>query len=54
MAVVKTLGVVIVVLLALWLIFGLIHILTGLISSLLGVFIVVAICYAAYHYFKKR
>ena len=54
MAMVKTLGVIVVVLLALWLIFSLIGVLTAIIKAVLVVLIVVAICYGVYHFFKKH
>jgi hypothetical protein len=54
MAMVKTMGVIVVVLLALWLIFSVVGVLTAIIKSILLILIVVAICYAVYHYFKKH
>ena len=50
----KTMGVIVVVLLALWLIFAVVGVLTAIIKSILGVLIIVAICYAVYHHFKKH
>ncbi len=54
MAMIKTMGVVVAVLLALWLMFSVAGILTAIIKSVLLILIVVAICYAAYHHFKKH
>jgi len=54
MAMAKTMGVVVLVLVALWLIFALVGVLTAIIKSVLVVLIVVAICYAVYHHFKRR
>jgi hypothetical protein len=54
MAIAKTMGVIVVVLLVLWLIFAVVGVLTAIIKSILGVLIVVAICYAVYHYLKKH
>jgi fumarate reductase subunit D len=51
---VKTMGVVVVVLVALWLIFAVAGVVTALLKSIFVVLIVVAICYGAYHYFKKK
>jgi hypothetical protein len=51
---VKTMGVVVVVLVALWLIFAVVGVVTALLKSIFVVLIVVAICYGAYHYFKKK
>jgi Flp pilus assembly protein TadB len=54
MAVVKTMGVIVVVLLVLWIIFSLVGVLTAIIKALLVVLIVVALCYGVYHFFKKH
>jgi fumarate reductase subunit D len=54
MAIVKTMGVIIVVLLALWIIFSLIGVLTAIIKAVLVILIVVAICYGVFHFFKKH
>jgi hypothetical protein len=51
---VKTMGLVVVVLVALWLIFAVVGVVTALLKSIFVVLIVVAICYGAYHYFKKK
>ena len=51
---VKTLGVVVLVLLALWLIFAVVGVWTAIIKFVLVVLIVVAICYGVYHFFKKH
>jgi membrane protein required for beta-lactamase induction len=51
---VKTMGVVVVILVALWLIFAVVGVVTALLKSIFVVLIVVAICYGAYHYFKKK
>jgi hypothetical protein len=47
-------GVVVVILVALWLIFAVVGVVTALLKSIFVVLIVVAICYGAYHYFKKK
>jgi len=47
-------GLIVVVLLALWLIFSVVGVLTAIIKSVLLILIVVAICYALYHFFKKH
>ncbi len=54
MTVVKTMGVLVVVLLALWIIFSLAGVLIAIIKALLVILIVVAIGYGVYHYFKKH
>jgi hypothetical protein len=54
MAVIRTMGAVIVVLVVLWLIFALIHVVTAILDSVFVVLIVLAICYALYHHFKKH
>lgn len=54
MALVKTMGVIVVVLLALWIIFSLVGVLTAIIKALLVVLIVMAICYGVYHFFKNH
>jgi hypothetical protein len=54
MAMVKTMGVIVVVLLALWLVFSLVGVLTAIIKSVLLLLIVVALVYAAYHYFNRH
>ena len=54
MAVVKTMGVVIAVLVVLWLIFAVIGVLTAILKSVFVVLIVVALCYGAFHFFKKH
>jgi len=53
-AMVKTMGLVVVVLVALWLVFAVVGVLTAIIKSVLLIFIVVAICYGAYHHFKRH
>lgn len=53
-AMVKTLGVIVVVLAALWLIFALIGVLTAIIKVVLVVLIVVTIVYGAFHIMKRR
>jgi fumarate reductase subunit D len=50
----QTLGVVVLVLIALWLIFAVVGVLTAIIKSVFVVLIVIAICYGFYHYFKKH
>lgn len=52
MAVGKAMGVIIVVLVALWVIFALFGVVAALLRSLFGVLIVLAACYGIYHYFK--
>jgi uncharacterized protein YqgC (DUF456 family) len=47
-------GLVVVVLVALWLVFAVVGVLTAIIKSVLLIFIVVAICYGAYHHFKRH
>lgn len=54
MSVAKTMGVIVVVLLALWIIFSLAGVITAIIKALLVVLIVVAVCYGVYHFFKKH
>ncbi|HVA70975.1 MAG TPA: hypothetical protein VNF08_06590 [Acidimicrobiales bacterium] len=54
MVIVKTLGLIVVALLALWIIFSIVGVLTAIIKAVLVVLIVVAICYGVYHYFKKH
>ncbi|HEY5112108.1 MAG TPA: hypothetical protein VII67_07255 [Acidimicrobiales bacterium] len=54
MTMLKTLGVVVLVLLGLWLIFAVVGVLTTIIKSVLVVLIVIAICYGIYHFFKKH
>jgi hypothetical protein len=54
MAVIKTMGAVIAVLVVLWLIFALIHVVTAILDSVFVVLIVLAVCYALYHHFKKH
>ncbi|HEV3187826.1 MAG TPA: hypothetical protein VGZ04_07235 [Acidimicrobiales bacterium] len=54
MAMIKTVGVIVVVLLALWLVFAIVGVLTAIIKSVLLILIVVAICYGVYHHFKRR
>ena len=54
MAIVNTIGVIIVVLLALWIIFSLVGVLTAIIKAVLVILIAVAICYGVYHFFKKN
>jgi membrane protein required for beta-lactamase induction len=54
MAVVRTMGVVIAVLVVLWLIFAVVGVLTAILKSVFVVLIVVALCYGAYHFFKKH
>ena len=51
---IKTVGLIVVVLLALWLVFALVGVLTAIIKSVLLILIVVAICYGAYHHFKRH
>ena len=50
----KTMGVIVVVLLALWIIFSLVGVLAAIIKALLVVLIVVALCYGVYHFFKHH
>jgi len=50
----KTIGVIVVVLLALWLIFSVVGVLTAIIRTVLLVLVVVALCYAVYHWLKKH
>jgi hypothetical protein len=54
MAVVKTMGVVVAVLVVLWLIFAVVGVLTAILKSVFVVLIVIALCYGAYHFFKKH
>lgn len=54
MAVVKTMGVVIAVLVVLWLIFAVVGVLTAILKSVFVVLIVIALCYGAFHFFKKH
>jgi hypothetical protein len=54
MAVVKTMGVIILVLVALWIIFALVGVVATLLKYLFVVLIVLAACYGAYHYFKHE
>jgi hypothetical protein len=54
MAVVKTMGVIILVLVALWIIFALVGVVAALLKSIFVVLIVLAACYGTYHYFKHK
>jgi hypothetical protein len=54
MAVVKTMGVVVAVLVVLWLIFAVVGVLTAILKSVFVVLIVIALCYGAFHFFKKH
>jgi hypothetical protein len=54
MAVVKTMGVIILVLVALWIIFALVGVVAALLKSIFVVLIVLAACYGAYHYFRHE
>lgn len=54
MSIVKTMGIVILVMLALWLIFGVVGILTAILRSVILVLIVVAAVYGAYHFLRKH
>jgi hypothetical protein len=54
MAMLKTIGVIVVVLIVLWVIFAIIGVLTAIIKSVLVILIVVAICYGVYHHFSHR
>jgi hypothetical protein len=54
MAVVKTMGVIILVLVALWIIFALVGVVAALLRSIFIVLIVVAAFYGIYHYFKHK
>ncbi|MGC1237917.1 MAG: hypothetical protein WA860_03915 [Acidimicrobiales bacterium] len=54
MAMVKTMGVVVVILVALWIIFALVGVVAALLKSIFIVLIVLAFCYGAYHYFKHQ
>lgn len=54
MAVVKTMGVVILILVALWIIFALVGVVAALLKSIFVVLIVLAACYGIYHYFKHE
>ena len=54
MPIVKTMGVVILVLVALWIIFKLIGVVAALLNSIFVILIIVAACYGAYHFFKHR
>jgi fumarate reductase subunit D len=47
-------GVVIAVLVVLWLIFAVVGVLTAILKSVFVVLIVVALCYGAFHFFKKH
>jgi hypothetical protein len=51
---VKTMGVVVVILVALWIIFALVGVVAALLKSIFIVLIVLAACYGAYHYFKHQ
>ena len=53
MAIVKTMGVVVAVLVVLWLIFAVVGVLTAILKSVLVVLIVIAIIFGAYHFFKS-
>jgi hypothetical protein len=54
MAVVRTMGFIILVLVALWIIFALVGVVAALLKSIFVVLIVLAACYGAYHYFKHE
>jgi hypothetical protein len=54
MAVVKTMGVIILILVALWIIFALVGVVAALLKTLFIVLIVLAACYGTYHYFKHE
>jgi hypothetical protein len=54
MAVVKTMGVIILILVALWIIFALVGVVAALLKTLFIVLIILAACYGAYHYFKHE
>jgi hypothetical protein len=54
MAVVKTMGVIILVLVGLWIIFALVGVVAALLKSIFIVLIVLAACYGAYHFFKHE
>jgi hypothetical protein len=54
MSILKTVGVIVVVLFALWIVFAIIGELTAIIRSVLVILIVVAICYGVYHHFSHR
>jgi hypothetical protein len=54
MAIVKTMGVVIAILVVLWLIFAVVGVLTAILKSVFVVLIVIAIIFGAYHFFKKH
>jgi hypothetical protein len=54
MAVVKTMGVIILVLVALWIVFALVGVVAALLKFVFVVLIVLAACYGAYHYFKHE
>ena len=54
MAVVKTMGFIILVLVALWIIFALVGVVAALLKSIFIVLIVLAACYGAYHYFRHE
>jgi len=54
MSMIKTVGVVVVILLALWLVFKIIGILTAILSSVIVVLIVAAVCYGVYHHFSHQ
>lgn len=54
MNVLQALGIVVVVLLALWLLFKIIGALTAVLSSVFGILIVVVLCYAVYHHLTHK
>ena len=47
-------GVIILVLVALWIIFALVGVVAALLKSIFVVLIVLAACYGTYHYFKHK
>ena len=51
---VKTMGFIILVLVALWIIFALVGVVAALLKSIFIVLIVLAACYGAYHYFRHE
>jgi hypothetical protein len=53
-AIVKTMGVVVAILVALWIIFALVGVVAALLKFVFVVLIVLAACYGAYHYFKHE
>jgi hypothetical protein len=53
-AIVKTMGVVVAILVALWIIFALVGVVAALLKFVFVVLIVLAFCYGAYHYFKHQ